>query len=292
MDQSWTSLLVKVTATVLVITAATLVAERSGPFWGGIVAGLPVVAGPFYVLLALQTDAAFIARSALSSFAAISAIGVFLLVLIRLAPRCRLAPALAMAIGAWLAAAAVLLRYPLSVGPAALVNVVVVAVCVRLTRDAWRARTAMTAMPRRWFDVPVRALTIGGFVVGVTAASRAIGQVGAGISTMFPLSLASLFILVHGRLGGVVAAAAMASALRAMVGLGAALLVLHLTVASWGAAPALLAALAASLIWSSVLIVWGVRRRAMSDVTAAAAHPTASAIGRVKAVASQLTKAE
>ena len=193
MDQSWTSLLVKVTATVLVITAAALVAERSGPFWGGIVAGLPVVAGPFYVLLALQTDVAFIARSALSSFAAISAIGVFLLVLIRLAPRCRLAPALAMAVGAWLAAAAVLLRYPLSVGPAALVNVLVVAVCVRLTRDAWWARTAMTAMPRRWFDVPVRALIIGGFVVGVTAASRAIGQAGAGISTMFPLKFGEPF---------------------------------------------------------------------------------------------------
>jgi hypothetical protein len=280
MDQNWTSLLVKAAATVLVIMSASFVAERSGPFWGGVVAGLPVVAGPFYVLLALQADAAFIARSALSSFAAISAIGVFLLVLIRLAPRWRLGSALGMSIGAWFAAAAVLLRYPLSAVPATLVNLVVLVVCLRLTRDAWPAGVVVTAMPRRWFDVPFRALIIGGFVVGALAASRGIGQVEAGISTMFPLSLASLFILVHGRLGGVPAAATMASALRAMVGLGAALLVLHLSVSSWGAAPALLAALAASLTWSSALIAWSLRRRAMSGSTAAAARLPQSAVSR------------
>ncbi len=46
---------------------ASMVAERSGPLIGALVATLPVSAGPVYVFLALDHDAAFIAQSALAS---------------------------------------------------------------------------------------------------------------------------------------------------------------------------------------------------------------------------------
>ena len=53
-----------------VVVTATVVAEASGPFWGGLIVSLPIGAGPAYAMLALQHDAAFIAASALGSFAA------------------------------------------------------------------------------------------------------------------------------------------------------------------------------------------------------------------------------
>ena len=44
------------------VIAASIITERSGPVIGALVATLPVSAGPSYVFLALDHDAAFIAR--------------------------------------------------------------------------------------------------------------------------------------------------------------------------------------------------------------------------------------
>lgn len=46
-------------ATAFVVVGATVAAEVAGPFWGGLIVSLPVAAGPAYVMLALQHDAAF-----------------------------------------------------------------------------------------------------------------------------------------------------------------------------------------------------------------------------------------
>ena len=44
-----------------------MITERSGPVIGALVATLPISAGPSYVFLALDHDAAFIAEGALAS---------------------------------------------------------------------------------------------------------------------------------------------------------------------------------------------------------------------------------
>jgi energy-converting hydrogenase Eha subunit E len=49
------------------VVTASIITERSGPVIGALVATLPVSAGPSYVFLALDHDAAFIAQGALSS---------------------------------------------------------------------------------------------------------------------------------------------------------------------------------------------------------------------------------
>ena len=57
-------------AAIFVVTAS-VVTERSGPVIGALIATLPISAGPAYVFLALDHDAAFIAEGALASLAAI-----------------------------------------------------------------------------------------------------------------------------------------------------------------------------------------------------------------------------
>src|SRR5436305_5429558 len=49
------------------VVSASVITERSGPALGALVATLPISAGPSYVFLALDHDAAFIAQGALAS---------------------------------------------------------------------------------------------------------------------------------------------------------------------------------------------------------------------------------
>src|SRR5215470_1720523 len=76
----WLPPLVRALATGLLVASASAVAEAFGPFWGALIASLPVSAGPAYVFLAMQHGAEFVAASALSSFAANAATGLFLIV--------------------------------------------------------------------------------------------------------------------------------------------------------------------------------------------------------------------
>src|SRR5215470_16478603 len=49
------------------VVTASVITERSGPVIGALIATLPISAGPSYVFLALDHDAAFIAEGALAS---------------------------------------------------------------------------------------------------------------------------------------------------------------------------------------------------------------------------------
>src|SRR5260370_23047352 len=49
------------------VVTASVITERSGPVIGALIATLPISAGPSYLFLALDHDAAFIAQGALSS---------------------------------------------------------------------------------------------------------------------------------------------------------------------------------------------------------------------------------
>src|SRR6186997_2383320 len=60
-------LALRMAITAAFVVTASIVTERSGPVIGALVATLPISAGPSYVFLALDHDAAFIAEGALAS---------------------------------------------------------------------------------------------------------------------------------------------------------------------------------------------------------------------------------
>src|SRR6187399_2112543 len=60
-------LALRMAVTAAFVIAASIITERSGPVIGALVATLPVSAGPSYLFLALDHDAAFIAQGALAS---------------------------------------------------------------------------------------------------------------------------------------------------------------------------------------------------------------------------------
>jgi len=262
LDAFWLALLVKILATVSVVLLASVAAERGGPFWGGLICSLPLGAGPGYVLLALQATPGFVAASALNSFAATAAVNLFLVAVVKLAPRCTIVPLLAGALGVWLAAVLVIREIawtPLTATAAVLATFLI---GVRLTRGATAGVVAATP-PRSRLDLPLRALATGLVVAGIVTASQAIGTRMTGILLVFPIVLVSFVIVIHGRLGGAAAAATMANGLRAMPGFCLALMTLHVLAPS-GLVLALCSALGASLAYVLAVMAW--RASASSQV--------------------------
>jgi hypothetical protein len=73
--------------------------------------------------------------------------------------------------------------------------------------------------------------------------------------TVFPISFVAIIIILQPRLGREVTAFLTATAVRAMIGFGLMLLMLHYTVVPWGAALALPAALLVPVSWTAGLLM-------------------------------------
>src|SRR6185436_1132887 len=78
-------LALRMAITAAFVIAASIITERSGPVIGALVATLPVSAGPSYLFLALDHDAAFIAQGALASLPMNAATILMCLVFVHLA---------------------------------------------------------------------------------------------------------------------------------------------------------------------------------------------------------------
>src|SRR3954467_15617466 len=100
------TLLLRMAVTAAFVIVASVITERSGPVIGALVATLPISAGPSYVFLALDHDAAFIAEGALASLPINAATLFFGLTYVVLAQRRDALVSFAGAAAVWLALAA------------------------------------------------------------------------------------------------------------------------------------------------------------------------------------------
>src|ERR1700686_2983286 len=128
------TLIVKMAITAGFVLAATVTAERAGPLVGGLVATLPIGAGPVYVFLALDHDVAFIAQSAVASLAINAVNVIFALVYALLAQKRSLALSLPGAFLVWLVLPLAVHAVDWSFAAAAAINIVVVSASVWLAR--------------------------------------------------------------------------------------------------------------------------------------------------------------
>jgi uncharacterized membrane protein (GlpM family) len=250
----WTGLLIKAALTAFVVVAASVLAERAGPYVAGVIAAFPVSTGPAYALLALEHDSGFIAQSALDSFVGNAAAAIFTVAYVLLAERLRLVVRLAACTLVWLVAAAAIHSVQWTAFGAAVAVILVFAPCIAF------ARRVKLGMPRprrarRWYDLPGRALLVGGVVGTVVSVSHAIGPSATGIATVFPINISSMAIVVELRLGATMSAATVASAMRAMPGVTAAYLVLHLTAMPLGTWAGLAIWLLVCMAWSGGLLL-------------------------------------
>jgi hypothetical protein len=241
------ALIVKMAVTAAFVVAATVTAERAGPLVGGLVATLPLGAGPVYVFLSLDHDAHFIAQSAINSLA-INAVNVmFALTYALLAQKRSLALSLSFALLLWLALAFTVHEIHWTLVAAGAVNVVVLAICIALARPLRHVR--IPPVRTYWYDLALRAAMVA-LLVGVTVSlSFRIGPGGSGILAVFPIILISVMLILHRRAGGPPTAAVMANAVLGLVGFAVACVVLRFAAEPFGSAVGLALALATSVGW-------------------------------------------
>lgn len=254
-------LLVKVAAAALVVVAASVAAEKAGPFYGGMITALPVSTGPAFVMLAMEHGDRFVADAALSGLVGNATIVLYLALLVRIAPRWSMVATVAVSSVFWIAVASTLRSAVDWTLPLALLLTLA---CYGLA--AWvvagpiPGEAKAPAARSRWYDIPARAALVGLLVATVTTLSHSIGPAATGIAAVFPIALTSLTAILHPRLGGAVVAAAMRSALLTNPGLALALITAHLLAEPAGRTVALSVALMVSLSWAGVLLVWRLRR--------------------------------
>ena len=251
------TLIVKMAVTAAFVVGATVTAERAGPLVGGLVATLPLGAGPVYVFLALDHGALFIVQSAINSLAGNTVNVIFALTYALLAQRRSLVASLLLALALWTALAWSVHVIHWTFAAAILANAVVLAVSIALARPLRH----VTIPPVRtyWYDLALRATMVAALVGVTVTLSFRIGPGGSGILAVFPIILISVMLILHRRVGGKPTAAVMANAVTGLVGFALACSVLHFAAAAYGAAIGLTQALATSVSWG--LLVFNARRR-------------------------------
>jgi hypothetical protein len=239
------------------VVTASFITERSGPVIGALVATLPVSAGPSYVFLALDHDAAFIAQGALASLP-INAATIFLgLIYVVLAQRCNAAVSAGGAVAVWIALAALARMVPWSLAGGLIANAVAFAICLPLLRRFRHIR--MPLITRRWYDIPLRAGLVATLVAVVVSLSGWVGPGVSGTIALFPVVFTSIMLILHPRIGGPATAAVIANGGWGLMGFGIGIAVLHLAALQFGSAIGLSLALATCIGWN--LGLWWLSRR-------------------------------
>jgi hypothetical protein len=240
------------------VVSASVIAERSGPAIGALVATLPISAGPSYVFLALDHDAAFIAQGALASLPINAATIVLSLTYVVLAQRHGALLSCGAAVAVWIAAALIIRSVPWTLAGGVIANIVAYAICIPLLRRFRHAK--MPLITRRWYDLPLRASLVATLVATVVTLSGWVGPTISGMLALFPVVFTSMVLILHPRIGGRATAAVLANSAWGLLGLGVAIAVLHVTALRFGSAIGLSLALMICVSWNLALW-WNGRRR-------------------------------
>src|SRR5258708_11678209 len=182
------------------VVTASVITERSGPVIGALVATLPISAGPSYVFLALDHDAAFIAEGALASLPINAATILLGLTYVILAQRRSVLVSAGAAVAVWIALASLIRSVQWTLAGGLIANAIAFAICVPLLQRYRHVKMPIVA--RRWYDIPLRACLVATLVATVVTLSGWVGPKISGIIALFPAVFTSMMLILHPRIGG------------------------------------------------------------------------------------------
>ena len=247
-----TILLCKLALAPAFVVLVSMIARRFGPRIGGVVGGLPVVAGPILLVLALQEGDAFAADAARTSVLSLVGLTAFVVLCARTPPQ---APACGAVLVGWalfLSVGAVVAAVDLPLPAAAAVSLVAFAAALRWGMPVPGPHAGSASRPPH--DLLLRAFTAAVMVVAVTSVSDALGSAWSGVLAPFPTvtSVLAGFSLAHDP------RPATQTLLRSMVigffSFAAFLATVAATLEPWGTAPSFLTALAVAAVMQIAFI--------------------------------------
>lgn len=253
-DPFWLLLLLKMTASALLVVTASIVVERSGPLAGALIATLPLSAGPNYIYLALDHGPAFLAEVARIGMQVNIGNAFFVLAYAAVAPGRRLGLAALAAFSGWGAAVfAVRMIDPGFLVTIGLSFVVFTGAYLAIRRKIGDERPPPA--PRTPFDIPLRAFTVMALVAAVVISGRLAGPAVAGILALMPLVLTSLVIILHPRIGGAATSQVMLNGFPGLLGFGLAVACVSVAAIPFGSTLALTAGLVAAVMWNTACLI-------------------------------------
>ena len=181
------------------VVGASLAARRYGPRIGGLVGGLPVVAGPILLVYALTQGAAFAADAAAGTLLGLISLTAFVVVYGRLAGH---SPWLVSLLAGWLAFAIGTLIFStltVPVGAALVLAGAGFLVGLKLL-PVPLSEPSVAPSPPAW-DLPLRAFCALALVLALTAASGWLGSRLSGLLAPFPVVASVLAVFTHAQRG-------------------------------------------------------------------------------------------
>ena len=181
------------------VVGASLAARRYGARIGGLVGGLPVVAGPILLVFALSHGRAFAADAAAGTLLGIVSLLAFIVVYARLAGRVRWGTSLFFGWGAFFAMTGALSTITMGADPALAVVLVAVALTLVVLPRAGGERRSAVRLPA--WDLPLRALSALALVLALTALAGQLGPKLSGLLAPFPVVASVLAVFTHAQHG-------------------------------------------------------------------------------------------
>lgn len=242
-------LLLKLLLVPALVLLLTLAGRRWGPSLAGWLAGLPLVAGPTLLFVALDQGAGFAASAALASLIAVPANVSFMLCFAWAGLRLPWAGAAAIGVAVFALLALALTRLSLSPWVAlatSLLSLVVVA------RSFPRVHFALVPTLHSRWELPTRCLAAGALALAVTLLAERLGPVNSGLLAVFPVLGLVLGVFSHRAWGGAGAARLLAGMVQGMAAFTTFCFVLAVAMPRWGIAWAFAGAVVAALLVQAV----------------------------------------
>jgi hypothetical protein len=248
-------LLVKLLLTPLLMAAVSYASRRWGGAIGGLLAGLPLTAGPISIYLAAEQGRDFAATAALGSIAGVGAVTLSYLVYTEASRRLSAWPTMGLTALAYGVAMIMLRGLDLSLGPILFIDfATILLVFIRRSRSQGVAATAVYST----WDLPARMLTSTAMVLFVTACAHLIGPHYSGLFSTIPVIGWPLIAFAHRQRGREEAMAVLLGILKGTLGLIAFYMVVYLMLP---ASPAIATYALALLVSGLLTMGWLVQRR-------------------------------
>ena len=181
------------------VVGASLIARRFGSRVGGLIAGLPVVAGPILLAYAVAHGRVFAAGAASGTLLGLVSLIAFVIVYARVAPRVFWGASLIAGLLAFCLSTAIFYQLSISTGLAlALAAAALLAglACVPRPQHA-----VLDSGPAPQWDLPLRAVCALALVLTLTAVSGWLGPQLSGLLAPFPIITTVLATFTHAQRG-------------------------------------------------------------------------------------------
>jgi len=226
------------------VAAVTLAVRRWGPAIGGWLSGMPVVAGPVLIFIAIEQGSAFGAQAAHATLAGLIGTAAFTVMYARSAVRLTWRRSL---LAGW-ATFAVTTSVLYVLAPSLIASLACLFLATLIGRRALptvAVPAAAVESPRG--DLPLRLLATAMLVLALTAVADRLGPRLSGLLNAFPVLTTIITAFTHAQRGAGVTIAFVGAFLRSIIGFGCFCFVLAVTLNRMGLAPALLFALMAQV---------------------------------------------